>query len=220
MIRAVLFDMDGVLFDTERIMSDGWQEAARQMGFVLTDAQMNQMRGGSKARNEALFQEWYQGKVNYEEGRKIRARYQEEYVALYSLPEKKGLHEILGWLKRQGIPAAVATSTARESASRYWDLAGITPCFSASVCGDEVTRSKPDPEIFLEAARKLSVPITRCLVVEDSVNGLKAAKAAGAFSCMIPDLTPYTEELAPFCDYVCDSLLDCMALIETLNRKR
>ena len=60
MIRAVLFDMDGVLFDTERIMSDGWQEAARQMGFVLTDAQMNQMRGGSKARNEALFQEWYQ----------------------------------------------------------------------------------------------------------------------------------------------------------------
>ena len=81
-------------------------------------------------------------------------------------------------------------------------------------------KKKSHPEIFLEAARKLSVPITHCLVVEDSVNGLKAAKAAGAFSCMIPDLTPYTEELAPFCDYVCDSLLDCMALIETLNRKR
>ena len=217
MIKAVLFDMDGIMFDTEKIMSEGWQEAAKQLGFILTDQQMNQMRGSSKARNTALFKEWYGDRVNYEEGRRIRSKYQEDYIAANSLPEKPGLHELLQWLKEQEIPAAVATSTSRKNAERYWDMAGISSLLTASVCGDEVTHSKPDPEIFLKAAAKLHVPIEHCLVLEDSINGLKAAKAVGAVSCMVPDLTPYTQELAPVCDYVCKSLLECIPLIEKEN---
>lgn len=217
MIKAVLFDMDGIMFDTEKIMSDGWQEAARQLGFVLTDQQMNQMRGSSKARNTALFKEWYGEKVDYEEGCRIRSKYQEDYIATHSLPEKPGLHELLQWLKEQGIPAAVATSTSREDAQRYWKLAGISSLLSASICGDEVVHSKPDPEIFLKAAAKLGVPIENCLVLEDSINGLRAAKSAGALSCMVPDLTPYTPELAPVCDHVCKNLLECIPLIQRIN---
>ena len=89
----------------------------------------------------------------------------------------------------------------------------LTSISIASVCGDEVINSKPDPEIFLKAASLLKVPIAACIVAEDSINGLKAARAAGAISCMIPDLTPYTKELFPFCDYVSPSLLACKEIL-------
>lgn len=219
MIKAVIFDMDGVLFDTERLMKEGWIQASYQMNFTITEEQMRQMRGSSKARNSALFENWYGKTVNYEKGRAIRSQYLEDYVAQHSIPEKKGLHELLSYLKEQKILCAVATSTVRKRASRYWDLAGITDYFTASVCGDEVTNSKPDPEIFLTAAQKMGVSIKECMVVEDSINGLKAAKTSGALSCMVPDLTPYSDELKSVCDYVCKDLNECISLIEKKNRE-
>lgn len=219
MIKAVLFDMDGVLFDTEKIMKEGWLLAARELDFPLTEEHLRQMRGSSRTRSRALFQKWFGGRVSYDEGRAIRTRYLEDYIARCSVPEKDGLHELLEWLRAERIPAAVATSTSRAAAERYWKLAGIADYFSASVCGDEVINSKPDPEIFLRAAELLQVPIQDCMVAEDSINGLRAARAAGAVSCMIPDLTPYSEELSPLCDLVCESLRECAGRISEWNRR-
>ena len=99
----------------------------------------------------------------------------------------------------------------------YWKLADIYKEISASVCGNEVSKSKPNPEIFLKTAEKLRVPIDSCMIVEDSINGLKAAKAAGGISCMIPDLTPYSPDLTPFCDYACEDLKACISLIQTIG---
>lgn len=127
------------------------------------------------------------------------------------------MKELLSYLKEHKIPCAVATSTDRNRAARYWDLTGITGFLSASVCGNEAAHSKPDPEIFLTAAQKLNIPIQNCLIVEDSVNGLKAARASGGFSCMVPDLTPYSPELKSVCDYVCEDLTACISLIESVN---
>lgn len=219
MIKAVLFDMDGVLFDTEKIMKEGWLLAARRLDFPLTEEHLRQMRGSSRARSSALFREWFSGRVDYDQGRAIRTRYLEDYIARHGVPEKEGLHELLQWLRDSRIPAAVATSTARAVAERYWALTGISGYFSASVCGDEVVNSKPDPEIFLRAAEALGVPIGECLVAEDSINGLRAAKAAGAVACMIPDLTPYSQELSPLCDLVCTSLLECPRCILEWNSR-
>lgn len=214
MIKAVIFDMDGVLFDTERIMKEGWMKAAKEMDFILTEEQLAQMRGSTRDRSAALFEKWYQGKVDYDRGREIRSKYMDGYIARHSVPLKKGLMELLNFLKEEHIPAAVATSTARKRASHLWDLAGITSYLSASVCGDEIKACKPDPEIFLKAARALHTDPSCCLIVEDSINGLKAARAAQGISCMIPDLTPYTPQLEPFCDYVGRDLEELISLIK------
>ena len=148
------------------------------------------------------------------QGRRIRSQYVKEYIDQHSVPEKKGLKELLNFLKKENIPVAVATSTRRSTASHYWKLAGITSYITASVCGDEVAACKPEPDIFLKAAQALQVAPENCLIVEDSINGLKAARAAGGVSCMVPDLTPYTEDLLPFCDYVCEDLSRIISLIK------
>ena len=212
MIKAVLFDMDGILFDTEIVMKEGWQKAARELNFTLTEEHLSQMRGSALPRSRKLFEEWFHGKVTYDEGRAIRSAYLNDYIQRNGVPEKPGLHEFLSWLKEHSIKVAVATSTTRRVAEGYWKQSGIDQYIDASVCGDEVI-NKPDPEIFLKAASLLKVPIAACIVAEDSINGLKAARAAGAISCMIPDLTPYTKELFPFCDYVSPSLLDCKEIL-------
>ena len=209
MIKAVLFDMDGILFDTEIVMKEGWLKAARELNFTLTEEHLSQMRGSALPRSRKLFEEWFHGQVTYDEGRAIRTAYLNDYIRRNGVPEKPGLHEFLSWLKEHSIKVAVATSTTRRVAEDYWKQSGIDQYINASVCGDEVINSKPDPEIFLKAASLLKVPIAACIVAEDSINGLKAARAAGAISCMIPDLTPYTKELFPFCDYVSPSLLAC-----------
>ena len=213
MIKAVLFDMDGILFDTEIVMKEGWQKAARELNFTLTEEHLSQMRGSALPRSRKLFEEWFHGQVTYDEGRAIRTAYLNDYIQRNGVPEKPGLHEFLSWLKEHSIKVAVATSTTRRVAEGYWKQSGIDQYIDASVCGDEVINSKPDPEIFLKAASLLKVPIAACIVAEDSINGLKAARAAGAISCMIPDLTPYTKELFPFCDYVSPSLLACKEIL-------
>ena len=213
MIKAVLFDMDGILFDTEIVMKEGWQKAARELNFTLTEEHLSQMRGSALPRSRKLFEEWFHGQVTYDEGRAIRTAYLNDYIRRNGVPEKPGLHEFLSWLKEHSIKVAVATSTTRRVAEDYWKQSGIDQYINASVCGDEVINSKPDPEIFLKAASLLKVPIAACIVAEDSINGLKAARAAGAISCMIPDLTPYTKKLFPFCDYVSPSLLACKEIL-------
>ena len=97
MIKAIIFDMDGVLFDTERIMKKGWEKAADLLNFSLTEDRLKQLRGGSRERNCALFQEWYNGAVDYHQARKIRSDYLNAYVEKYSVPPKKGLYELLSF---------------------------------------------------------------------------------------------------------------------------
>ena len=216
MIQGVIFDMDGLMFDTERIYQRAWIEAGRRLGAPITDEVVLRIRGRNVADSRRLFGEMFGDSVDYDAVRAIRVQLSDEAIAKEGLPPKPGLYELFDALDARGINAALATSTVREKAMQYLSLAGLTGRFAASVCGDEVTVSKPDPGIFLRAAALLGVPAEACIVLEDSPNGITAAHRANAKPVMVPDLTPPDDALRAVCAAVVPTLSDVIPLLDTL----
>ena len=216
MIRGVIFDMDGLMFDTERIYQEAWIEAGRRLGAPVTEDVVLRIRGRNVADSRRLFEELFDGAVDYDAVRAVRTELSDAAIAKNGLPPKPGLYALLDELEKRGIGAALATSTAREKAMEYLGLAGVRERFAASVCGDEVAHSKPDPDIFQRAAALLNVPCGECIVLEDSPNGLVAAHRAGAKPVMVPDLTPPDDELRAICAAVVPTLADVIPLLDTL----
>ena len=194
MIQGVLFDMDGLMFDTERIGYEGWKYAGKKLGIHMKDELIASFRGTGEKEKRRHFKEAFGSEELYDEAFTLRTVYAKEWIDKNGLPVKKGLVELLEYLKRENIPAALATSTNRKKAMGYLDMANVTEYFSASVCGDEVKAAKPAGDIFIAAAEALGVSTEKCLVLEDSPNGLKAAKNAGCKAIVIPDLSPAPEK--------------------------
>ena len=215
MIRAVLFDMDGTMFDTERLSMEGWLRAARAKNNGLDREHFLLFRGRSIPANAAAFASWYGSEELYYEMRKIRTEYIQNYLKENGMPIKPGLFELLKLLKKKNLKTCIATSTKRDQAEQYFVQTGVKDYFTDTVCGDEAEKSKPDPEIFLKAAEKISEKPENCLVLEDSPNGILAAKAAGCMAFMIPDLVPAEEEIKGVFDRECASLLEVAEIIET-----
>lgn len=216
MIQGVIFDMDGLMFDTERIYQDAWLEAGRRLGAPITPEVVLNIRGRNIPDSRRLFAEWFHGEVDYDAVRAVRVQIANEVIDKNGLPAKPGLYELLDALDARGVKAALATSSVRPQAMRYLELAGLTDRFAASVCGDEVPVSKPDPEIFLRAAQKIGAPAGRCIVLEDSPNGIVAAHRAKARPVMVPDLTQPDDELRALCAAVVPTLADVIPLLDTL----
>ena len=153
-MRAVLFDMDGVIFDSERAVLGVWREVAAQLSLPGIDAVFVRCVGVNKRRTREIFLEAYPA-LDFED---FDARVRERFLALYGggrLPVKPGAREILTALKARGVPLALASSTRTETVRRELGEAGLLGFFDLIVGGDAVTRSKPDPEIFLTAAAQL-----------------------------------------------------------------
>ena len=213
MIKAVIFDMDGVLFDTERLGMIQQLKACREMGYPVTEALLMRTMGSSMAAARVILLNALGQDFPYE---KMIGRWTEltfEDMAQNGIPQKPGVRELLGVLNERGIKAAVATSNNRSIVDRYMEQAGLTNSFDVVVCGDSIQKSKPDPDIYLLAAEKLGVAPVDCMGVEDSVNGVKAVRAAGMKSVMVPDMIPYTSELAAYVDYCVPTLHDVIPLL-------
>lgn len=214
MQKAIIFDMDGLMLDTERIALSTWQQAATAHGWTLTEELYVRLVGMNMARTRALVMQELGENYPFDQIEQHRVSLVYEYIQANGVPVKPGLFALLELLKERNIPRAVATSTARPDALSLLEKAGILPYFDTLVCGDEVTHSKPDPEIFLKAAAKLGVEPKNCAVLEDSFAGITGAHGAGMLPLMVPDLKPPTDEIKKLTHRIFPSLEEATVFLK------
>ena len=203
---AVVFDMDGLLLDTERIAQATFIESCQDLAAPFSMEVYLRIIGGNAAHTREVFFAEYGAAFPYDQ---VRARWLEKYAAKalhQQVPLKEGAPELIAMLHRSGIPIAVATSTAYEHAVTKLRNAGLHHYFQFVVAGDQVTYSKPHPEIYTKAVTRLALDPARCLALEDSENGVRAAHAAGMFVIQVPDLVPPSEGLKALGHTIVDNL--------------
>ncbi|MEO1693951.1 MAG: HAD family phosphatase [Pseudomonadota bacterium] len=191
---AAIFDMDGLLLDTERLVLQGFEAAERELGCVVGRDTFDAMIGRSYAKSRPLLAQALEGQVAVEVFEQACRRHVDAAYA-DGIPVKPGVETLLGALSKGGLPLAVATSTAHARAIKKLDATNLTSHFDAIIGGDLVAESKPAPDIYLAAARQLDVAPDRCVAFEDSPNGVRAAHAAGMRVVQVPDLLAPDGEL-------------------------
>ena len=212
MKKGAVFDMDGLLFDTERLFRDGWVEMARQFGQVPNPDFPAAVAGTSGEGMLRVIGRYYPevDAFAFQEGCYAYA----ERILEHGPPEKPGVREILAFFRERGARIAVASGNFREMVQNNLRTAGIESFFDAVICGDEVARCKPEPDIFLLAAQRLGCAAEECYVFEDGINGARAGIAAGCATVMIPDLFPPTDDLRKNCAGIFPSLIEARKAIE------
>jgi len=212
-IDAVIFDMDGLMLDTEPLWAQQWAPALESFGLAELPGLADAARGTTGDAACAVLRSFYGADLDaeavFDEYRRLAALRFELPV-----PKKPGLDELLAWLSQRGIPAAVASSSPEHVIRRNLQNAGIEGSFAHVVPGAQVARSKPAPDIFLEAARRLGVEPGRALVLEDSFPGVRAGAAGGFVTVMVPDIMQPTSEIAGLCTAVLPSLHAVRAALE------
>lgn len=187
-LELIIFDMDGLMFDTERISFSCWRQAALRYGYALDEQFYTKVIGSNVVRGKEMFlahfgQDFPHGIIRSETleiiGRALQAN---------GVPVKEGLYELLDYIEQLNLKKAVATSTSRDRTVELLKMAGINNRFDYILCGDEIENSKPHPEIFLKVAMNLGCLPEKCLVLEDSEAGILAAHSAGMISVMIADM--------------------------------
>ena len=199
-VGAAVFDMDGLMFDTERLAVDAWIRAGAEAGFELSRSVIEGAVGLDREGTRAVLAAAYGPDLPYDAIRARRLELAARQIAVHGVPVKEGLFELLRFLRGKGFLLAVATSTDRARVAKLLDGAGVAGFFQAVVCGDEVLRNKPDPEIYRSAAAKLGVAPERCIALEDSPSGIAAAHGAGMLPIMVPDIAvPDASTLSKLC---------------------
>lgn len=220
MIQAVLFDMDGILFNTERLYYDRLVTLMQEYGYTMTPQFFVKTLGVPISVCREMYRQTYGEDFPYEEVYTRLFDGVRELVKQSGTPLKPGVRECFAALKARGIPMVLATSCPRPAVEDFFAaLPELDAMLTGKVCGDEVEHGKPAPEIFQKAARLAGADPARCLGVEDSPSGLRAIRAAGAYAVMIPDLQPYTDALKPYVDTVLASLHELPGLIDTINAR-
>ncbi|MBS0530007.1 MAG: HAD family phosphatase [Proteobacteria bacterium] len=211
-LQAVLLDMDGTLLDTEQVYLASLIKALDAHGYPDATAICHAMIGLPGPECEAMLRDHYGEKFPLEKINTAYATHRDDLLA-QGLPLKPGTLELLDALRDAECPTAIVTSSSRRTAHRYLSLAGIRDRFDAILTGDDVTRGKPHPDLYLLAAEQLGVAPPVCIAVEDSSPGVTAAHAAGATTIMVPDILQPNDDIRAKCAAVLPDLHVALALL-------
>jgi len=213
-ITAVLFDMDGLVLDTEKLYTRFWQEAANLLGYPMTREQALGMRSLNRGAGLAKMQSYFGPDVEYDKIRAKRIELMDAFVEKEGVTLKPGIHELLTYLKTQGIKTAIATSSPVERTMLYLSSVGLQNSFDEIVSGYMVEKGKPEPDIFLYAAKKLAAEPGQCIVLEDSPAGILAAYRAGCKPVMVPDQDEPSNETKALLYAAAENLSEVISLLE------
>lgn len=201
-VRAVVFDMDGLLVDSEVAVRQALFDAAEAMGYEMSHDLFLQMLGRPRAENRRLAMAHFGDDFPYADWEeRVGAQMRAAVICL-----KAGVTELLDHLDEQRIPRAIATSSNRFIVDRHLGDHDLVARFDAIVAAEDVARHKPNPDPYLKAAELLGVQPSHCLALEDSHNGVRAAHAAGMMTVMVPDLLEPTDEMHDLCVHIAETL--------------
>lgn len=212
-LEAIVFDMDGLLFDSEKVVQRSWSDVSRDMGVEDAGAHIYNTIGFNIVRRRTYFLDTFGENFPFEEfADRTRIRFH-DIAQAEGIERKPGVMELLEFAKEHGVRMAVATSSRREHAEEMLNTGGIYQYFDQFVFGDSVKNAKPDPEIYLTACQRLGADPAASLALEDSPAGIESAYAAGMMPVMIPDLVAPSEEIKKLCLGWYPSLLDVVEVL-------
>lgn len=213
-IQAVLFDMDGVVIDTEKLYCRFWQEAAQALGYPMTREQALGMRSLNREIGEKQLKSYFGQSISYTKVRNKRMELMDAHIEREGVESKPGIGELLDFLEQEGIAKAITTSSPLERTKKYLSTVHLVERFDRLISGYMVEKGKPEPDIYLYAAKEMGVQPWECLVLEDSPAGILAAHRAGCIPLMIPDLDEPASEILPLLAGQEKSLQDVITFIK------
>lgn len=216
MTKGIVFDMDGVLFDTERVCDMVWMEISEEIGFAEGKTALKNCVGLNRKDEVAYFAKnhpevdfaWFIAQLSCR---------MQKWLDENGMPIKTGTRELFTWLRENMWKVGLATSTRRVSVMHHLEMTGLTEMFDTIVTGDRVEKGKPDPEIYLTACRELGLDPAVTYAVEDSRNGLRAAHDAGMMAILVPDTVAPTEEMLGIAYRVEESLLGVLEYLQKIE---
>ena len=214
---AIIFDMDGLVLDTESTYFAAWQKAAKAMGFDFPDVFFPSFSGLHFNDVELKLLTLYGDDFNLLKFNQLSGVFWREHVYTHGISIKSGFKPLIAFINQQQIPFCLATNSLAVNAYECLELAGIREVFTTVITRDDIEHGKPAPDIFLKAAEVLNVVITDCLVLEDSYAGIKAASSAGAFSVFVPSTQPIDPLGLSLCDVMMPDLVQALILLESVN---